>query len=333
MELGVFSLTDRADGATAAQRTLDVIDYGIRADALGLDAFGVGEHHTPRFAVSSPAVVLAAIAARTTRITLTSAVSVLSVLDPVRLHQDFTQLDLVSSGRAELTIGRSAYADPFELFGVPMDQYEEVFEEKLDLLLRIRSDSTSVTWSGRHRSALREAAVIPAPERPLPLRLGVGGTPASAARAGRLGLPMTLALLAGDPAHARPLTELYRSEARRAGRASEDLGIAGVGHLFVGPTPSEARDTFYPHYRRYFADGRGVHLDRESFDRMSAPDGPLVVGSPDEVAAKILRQHDLLVLDRFMGQVDIGSLSRAAVFSSLALFATEVAPVVRAATA
>lgn len=328
MELGVFSLTDLSAGATAPDRVRDLIDYGVHADMVGLDVFGVGEHHTPRFAVSSPAVVLAAIAARTSAIMLTSAVSVLSVLDPVRLYQDFAQLDLVSAGRAEITAGRSAYAEPFAIFGVPTELVDAVFDEKLDLLLRLRRDA-ALTWAGRFRSPLDDALITPRLERELPVRLGVGGTPASAARAGRLGLPMTLAVLIGDPANLRPVVDRYRRTGDAHGHPRRALAVGAAGHLHVGATSQQARDTFYPHYRSYFADGRGMHLDRATFDEMAAPDGPLVVGSPQEVADKLLRQHELFDLDRFIGQVDLGGLPKRAVLASIDRFAGEVAPVVR----
>ncbi|MFB2599237.1 LLM class flavin-dependent oxidoreductase [Herbiconiux sp. P17] len=328
MQLGVFSLTDTTGSVSLAERVRDIVDFGAHADAVGLDVFGVGEHHTSRFAVSSPAVVLAAIAARSSSITLTSAVSVLSVLDPVRLYQDFAQLDLVSGGRAEITVGRSAYAEPFEIFGVPMADYDAVFEEKLQLLLALRSGG-AVTWAGRYRAPLDDARIIPQLDRRLPIRVGVGGTPESAVRAGRLGLPMTLALLGGSPARAVPLVDLYRQSAADNGHASSELDVATVSHFSVGSTPREARDTFYPHYRRYFAEGRGVHLDRASFDEMAAPNGPLVVGSAEEVTEKILRQHTLLTIDRFLGQVDIGGLPRDTVLASIDRFAEDVAPVLR----
>jgi alkanesulfonate monooxygenase SsuD/methylene tetrahydromethanopterin reductase-like flavin-dependent oxidoreductase (luciferase family) len=331
MEFGVFSLTERTAGASPAARVADVIDYGIRAEEAGLDVFGVGEHHTPRFAVSSPAVVLAAIAGRTSRITLTTTVSVLSVLDSVRLYQDFAQLDLVSGGRAETTVGRSAYTEPFEIFGVSVEEYDAVFEEKLELLLRLRRDA-EVSWVGRFRPPLEHAVIVPRLERELPVRVGVGGTPASAARAGRLGLPMDLALLGGDPAHAAPIVELYRDSASRNRHPSAALGVGAVSHLYVGQTSQEARETFYPHYRAYFADGRGIRLDRAAFERMAAPNGPLLVGSAQEVADKILRQHELLGIDRFMGQVDIGGLPHDMVLASIDRLASEVAPVVRRAT-
>lgn len=332
MELGVYSLAERTGGASAGARVRDIVDYGVRADEAGLDVFGVGEHHTPRFAVASPAVVLSAVAARTSTIVLTSAVSVLSVLDPVRLYQDFAQLDLVAAGRAEITVGRSAYAEPFDIFGVPLDEYDAVFEEKLELLLALRRPDAS-SWSGRYRPPLAHTGIPPRLGRELPLRLGVGGTPQSAGRAGRVGLPMTLAVLGGDPAALRPVVRTYRDTADLHGHDPSLLGVGTASHLFVGRTSQEARDTFYPHYRAYMGEGRGIDLDRTTFDAMASPRGALVVGSAAEVTDKILRQHELLGLDRFLGQVDIGGLRREDVLASLDRFASDVAPVVRRATA
>jgi alkanesulfonate monooxygenase SsuD/methylene tetrahydromethanopterin reductase-like flavin-dependent oxidoreductase (luciferase family) len=328
MDLGVFSLTDLSGAVTVSQRVSDIVEDGVYADAAGLDVFGVGEHHTPRFAVSSPAVVLGAIAGRTSAITLTSAVSVLSVLDPVRLYQDFAQLDLVSGGRAEITAGRSAYTEPFEIFGVPMEQYDSVLDEKLDLLLTLGRE-VDVSWSGRFRTPLEHAQIIPRLDHQLPLRLGVGGTPASAARAARLGLPVTLALLLGSAAGLQPLVDLYRQTGAHHRHPPGELGVGLVSHLYVGRTSQEARDTFYPHYRAYFRDGRGVHLDRATFDQMATPDGPLMVGSPQEIAEKILRRHEQFDLDRFMGQVDIGGLATETVLASIERFASDVAPSLR----
>jgi alkanesulfonate monooxygenase SsuD/methylene tetrahydromethanopterin reductase-like flavin-dependent oxidoreductase (luciferase family) len=328
MRLGTFSLTELSGGATVSDRVRDIIDFGVHADEVGLDVFGIGEHHTPRFSVSSPAVVLAAIASRTSRITLTSAVSVLSVLDPVRLYQDFAQLDTVSGGRAEITAGRSAYREPFDIFGVPIDEYDAVFDDKLDLLLALRGESP-VTWSGRFRTALDRVSIVPRESRPLPLRLGVGGTPASATRAGRLGLPMTLAFLHGTPNQLKPAVDLYRRAGEEHGFGSDELGVGIVSHFFVGTTSQSARDTFYPHYRSYFRDGKSVQLDRATFDEMAGPNGPLVVGSAQEVTDKLLRLNESFSLDRFMGQVDIGGLPRAEVFASTERFASDVAPALR----
>lgn len=332
MQLGVFSLTDMTGGISPAQRVRDIVEYGAHADEFGLDVYGVGEHHTVRFAVPSPAVVLAAIASRSNKLTLTSAVSVLSVLDPVRLFQDFAQLDLVSGGRAEITVGRSAYSEPFNLFGVQLVEYDGVFEEKLDLLLQLRSSQGELTWAGKYRAPLDRATITPQLSRPLPVRVGVGGTPESAERAGALGLPMTLALLGGDPTRMRPVVDRYRAAATGNHVRSDRLGVAGVSHFFVGATSQSARDTFYPAYRTYFREGRNLQLDRATFDEMAAPNGPLVVGSPQEVIDKILRQNEALTLDRFLGQVDLGGLPREDVLASIDRFADGVAPALRAAT-
>ncbi|MFJ2263704.1 LLM class flavin-dependent oxidoreductase [Streptomyces sp. NPDC087844] len=331
VELGVFSLTDIVPGATSAQRVRDIVDAGVFADQAGLDVFGVGEHHTPRFAVSSPAVVLAAIAARTTSITLTSAVSVLSVLDPVRLFQDFAQLDLVSGGRAEITAGRSAYAKPFEIFGIDMGRYDEVFEEKLDLLRLIATEG-EVTWAGRFRPPLKGAAIVPRLDRVLPMRLAVGGSPDSARRAGRLGLPMTLAHLGGSPARAQPAVDLYWQSGEMAGHPRAALGIGVAAHLFVGATSQGARETFYPYYRAYFKQGRRGHLDRPTFEAMAGPDGALLVGSAQEITEKLMVQKELFGASRFIGQVDLGGLPRLSVLGSMEKFASDVAPVLRSAS-
>jgi alkanesulfonate monooxygenase SsuD/methylene tetrahydromethanopterin reductase-like flavin-dependent oxidoreductase (luciferase family) len=328
IELGVYSLTDVSSGAGPAQRVRDIVDYGVASDQAGLDVFGVGEHHTARFAVSSPAVVLAAVAAGTSSITLTSAVSVLSVLDPVRLYQDFAQLDLVSSGRAEITAGRSAYAEPFAIFGVDQQRYDDVFTEKLDLLLRLTAQA-KITWSGQFRHPLSNATIIPRPERILPVRVGVGGSPASAQRAGRLGLPMTLAHLGGNLTRARASADLYWQAAQDAGHPRSALGIGMASHLFVGASSQHARDTFYPAYRAYAAAGRGIELDRAGFDDLAGPDGALIVGSAQEVAEKLAVQRELLGADRFIGLTDLGGLPRADVLESIERLAGEVAPVLR----
>jgi alkanesulfonate monooxygenase SsuD/methylene tetrahydromethanopterin reductase-like flavin-dependent oxidoreductase (luciferase family) len=341
MQLGVFSLTDiaadpfTAERPTATQRVADIVEYAIAADKAGLDVFGLGEHHTLDFAVSSPAVVLGAIAQATTTIILTSAVSVLSVLDPVRLYQDFAAVDLLSQGRAEITVGRSAFTEPFPIFGVDLADYDDVFEEKLDLLLRLR-DSDHVTWRGRFRPPLDNAPIAPrAHSEELAIRIGIGGTPASAIRAGRLGLPMTLGLIGGSPARAKPLFDLYRQAGHQSGQPEEKLKAGLVSHFLVAPTSQGARDTLFPYYRDYLAPktpgGRGFVVDRASFDELAGPRGAVMVGSPQEVIDKILYENDLFDLDRFMGQVDLGGLPHATVLESIDLFATEVAPVIRKA--
>jgi alkanesulfonate monooxygenase SsuD/methylene tetrahydromethanopterin reductase-like flavin-dependent oxidoreductase (luciferase family) len=339
MQLGVFSLTDIAadpftgERPTASQRVSDIVDYAIAADASGLDVFGVGEHHTLDFAVSSPAVILGAVAQATTSVVLTSAVSVLSVLDPVRLYQDFAAVDLLSKGRAEITVGRSAFTEPFPIFGIDLADYDAVFEEKLDLLLRLRSED-HVTWSGRFRPPLQDAPIAPRSHAPeLAIRIGIGGTPGSAIRAGRLGLPMTLGLIGGSPARAKPLFDLYRQAGAQSGQPAAKLKAGLVSHFLVGKTSQDARNTLFPYYRGYLAPktpgGRGFAIDRPGFDELAGPRGAIMVGSPQEVIDKILYENDLFDLDRFMGQVDLGGLPHGTVLDSIELFATEVAPVIR----
>lgn len=328
IELGIYSLTDNSTGEQPERRIRDIVDYGVAADQAGLDVFGVGEHHTARFTVSSPAVVLAAVAARTSSITLTSAVSVLSVLDPVRLYQDFAQLDLVSGGRAEITAGRSAYAEPFAIFGVDQQRYDDVFTEKLDLLLRLTAEP-DITWSGQFRHPLDNATIIPRLEHSLPVRVGVGGSPASAQRAGRLGLPMTLAFLGGSLDHAQRTAELYWQAGEDAGHPRSALNVGIASHLFIGSSSQHAREAFYPAYRAYAAAGRGIHLDRATFDAMAGPDGALMVGSPQEIAEKLATQRERFGANRFIGLTDLGGLPRADVLGSIARLASDVSPIIK----
>lgn len=342
MELGILSLSDlQADPATgrlrdAATRTREIVSFGIAADRAGLDVFALGEHHSPDFAVANPAIPLAAIAQATTRIRLTSAVSVLSTLDPVRLHQDFASLDLVSGGRAEIIAGRSAFLEAFALFGVDPADYDAVFAEKLGLLTAIR-DNERVTWSGRHRPALDGLAVPPRPQQDkLPLWLGVGGTPASAERAGLLGLPMVLGLIGGDIRRARPLVERYRTAGEAAGHPAGALRLGLTSHFYVGRTSQDARKDFYPYYREYLRPktpgGRGWLVGPNEFEAAAGPFGALLAGSPQEVIDKILTERELLGTERFMGQIDLGGMPPHMVHDSIELLATEVAPTVRSTT-
>jgi alkanesulfonate monooxygenase SsuD/methylene tetrahydromethanopterin reductase-like flavin-dependent oxidoreductase (luciferase family) len=340
MELGILSLSDlQTDPATgrpvsAAQRLADTVEYAVLADRLGLDVFALGEHHTLAFAVSSPAVALAAIAARTRRIRLTSAVTVLSVLDPVRVYQDFATLDLVSAGRAEIIAGRSAFLEPFALFGYSLEDYDDLFSEKLSLLLRLREDER-VTWSGGFRPPLQEAEIAPrAVQSPLPVWAGVGGSPASAERAGRLGLPMVLGYIGGPLSHAQQAVDLYRAAGEKAGHP-EKLRVGISTHFYVGADPRSAR-AVYPYYHEYLRPktpgGRGFEVNRAQFEAGTAPGQAIMVGSSEEVTAKILQAHELLGIDRFFGQVDWGGLPRELVEASIHRYATEISPAVRAGT-
>ncbi|GAA0279051.1 LLM class flavin-dependent oxidoreductase [Cryptosporangium japonicum] len=330
MEIGIASLSDRQHPVTEAARIAQIIELGVRADELGLDVVGVGEHHSPDFAVSSPVPVLAAIAARTRNIRLTSGVTVLSVHDPVRVQQDFATLDLISGGRAEITVGRSAYPEPFALFGVDIRRYDEVFAEKLDLLLRLR-DETPVDWRGEHRPPLTGAVVVPRPARaPLPVWIGAGGTPASAARAGALGLPLILGYLGGDPTHLRRLVDLYRA----AGAAHEHrLRVGVAAHYFGAASAREAADT-YRHYHDFLRPkspgGGGYVVSRSDFDAGRGPRGALMIGTSEQVTEKLAQLHEVVGYDRLSLLVDWGGLPDGLVQASLDRLGTEIAPSLRA---
>ncbi|WNV85657.1 LLM class flavin-dependent oxidoreductase [Umezawaea sp. Da 62-37] len=338
VDIGIASLTDlrprTVDGRdrTAEERISQITALAELADREGLDHVGIGEHHNPEFVVSSPAVVLAAVAARTTRVRLTSSVSTLSALDPVRLHEDFATLDLISSGRAELTVGRSAYPEPFALFGYDIDDYEALFEEKLDLLLRLRA-TERVTWRGRFRSPLADAAVVPRPVQPvLPVWLGVGGTPTSAARAGLLGLPMILGYIGGGVDHLARLADVYREAGDRAGYGDRlRLGVAV--HYFGAATTREALET-YPHYHDFLRPkrpgGGGFTVGPEQFRAGLEPGRHLMIGTSEHVAGKLVDLVDRLRVDRVQALVDWGGLPERQVEESVTRLAREIAPLVRA---
>lgn len=286
----------------AATRMRDILEWARVADAAGLDVFGVGEHHREDFAVSSPPVVLAAAAAQTKNIRLTSTVTVLSSSDPVRVFEDFATLDLISAGRAEITAGRGAYLESFPLFGQDLQRYDEYFDDKLELLLKIR-DENPVSWNGTTRPPLHEAGVFPRPvQDALPIWAAVGGTPASAVRAGKLGMPLYLAIL-GDPPRFAPLAELYRRSAVAAGREPGRIGV--TSHFYVEETSQGAKDTFFPHYSSYIGQNmpRAGRLDRPSFDSWASARGALFAGSPAEIVEKILWEHEILGHTRFLAQV------------------------------
>jgi probable LLM family oxidoreductase len=316
-----------------AVRLRQVVEEIECAESVGLDVYGVGEHHRADFAASAPAVVLAAGAARTRRIRLTSAVTVLSSDDPVRVFQDFATLDGLSSGRAEVMAGRGSFIESFPLFGYSLDDYDELFAEKLDLLLAIR-DSERVTWSGRHRPALRDQGVYPRPERePLPVWVGVGGNPESVVRAGTLGLPMALAIIGGRPEQFAPLADLHRRAVAQAGHAP--VPIAVHAHGYVAATTERAAGEYYPSYAHAMSvigreRGWGA-MTRPAFDAMRSRTGSLVLGDPRTVAAKILQLRDWLGIERFMLHISVGTLPHDQVLESIRLLGTEVAPIVRAA--
>ena len=341
-EIGLFTFGEiTADPDTgrpidAAVRLREFIELAKIGDQAGLDVFGVGEHHRSDFAIASPAVVLAAVAQTTEHIRLTSTVTVLSTADPVKVFEDFTAVDLISGGRAEITAGRGAYTESFPLFGHDLADYDELFEEKLDLLLQLNRRER-VTWTGRHRPDLVDAGIYPRPiQAELPVWIAVGGTPASVVRAGRHGLPLYLAIL-GQPQQFVPLADLYRQTGRDAGHAPEGLRIGVTSHFYAEDTSQGARDTFYPYYSRYIANNmpaaRGRALPREAFDAWAGPRGALFAGSPQEIIDKILWEHELLGHDRFLAQIGLGGLPFAQTARSIELLATEILPVVRRAVA
>jgi probable LLM family oxidoreductase len=342
MELGIFTFAEtRLDPGTgrqlgAGQRIRDLLEEIELADEVGLDVFGVGEHHRPDYAVSTPAIVLAAAAARTRRIRLTSAVSVLSSDDPVRVFQDFATLDLISGGRAEIMAGRGSFTESFPLFGQDLAHYDELFSEKLDLLLKLR-EGERITWSGRHRPPIEDRGVYPRPlQDPLPIWIAVGGTPRSVARAGSLGLPMALAIIGGAPERFVPIVELYRESAARAGHDPERLVLGINSHGFLADTATEAADAAFPPFSevmtRIGRERGWPPFGRLQFDAERRLHGALFVGSPAEVIEKILFQHELFRHDRFLLQVTVGPMPHDRVLRAIELFGTEVAPVVRRET-
>ncbi len=343
MELGIYTFADVAtspltgETISPAQRLRNLIEEIELADQVGLDVFGVGEHHRPEYAVSAPAVVLAAAAERTRKIRLTSAVTVLSSDDPVRVFQQFATLDLLSGGRAEIMAGRGSFIESFPLFGYDLNDYDQLFAEKLDLLLRL-SQNERVTWSGQHRPALDGLGVYPRPlQNPLPVWIAVGGTPASLVRTGTLGLPLALAIIGGEPARFAPLLKLYREAGRRAGHdaATLPVGINSLG--YIADTSQDARDEHAPYYiaaMNKIGPERGwPRIGRRDYDASSTPRGALVVGSPEEVIEKILFQHEIFGHQRFLMQMSIGAIPHRDVLHAIELFGTRVAPVVRRETA
>ncbi len=337
MELGVATFADLSSGISPEQRMRDLLEEAVLADQLGLDVFAIGEHHRADFLISSPAVALAAVAAKTERIRLASAVTVLSSDDPVRVFEQFAELDLISGGRAEIMAGRGSFIESFPLFGYDLDDYDELFAEKLELLLAIR-DSTSVTWSGRLRAPLTEAGVWPRPvQDPLPVWIAVGGTPQSVARAGVLGLPMTLAIIGGQPERFAPLVALYRRAAAQAGHDATKLPLAINTHAFVGET-SQAADSAFAHpylamMNRIGRERGWPPSGRPEYEALRSPRGAVAAGSPEQVAEKILFEHELFGNTRYIGQMSVGAVKHADVLRSMELFGTEVAPVVRAEVA
>jgi probable LLM family oxidoreductase len=334
MEIGVYTFGELTSGS-AAERLGDLVEEIELADQVGLDVFAVGEHHRPDFAVSAPAVVLAAGARNTTDIRLSSAVSVLSSDDPVRVFQDFATLDLLTGGRAEIMAGRGSFVESFPLFGFDLDDYDELFAAKLELLLAVR-DSVRVTWAGPHRAPIDDLAVYPRPlQDPLPVWVAVGGNPQSAARAGLLGLPMALAIIGGQPERFASFAQIHREAAAHAGHGP--LAMSINSHGYIADTSQAAAADAYPPFAammdRIGRERGWPPLTREQFEASRTLRGANFVGSPQEVIEKILFQHSIFGHDRFLVQFSVGTLPHAKAMRSIELLGTEVAPVVRRETA
>ncbi|MEM9998716.1 MAG: Atu2307/SP_0267 family LLM class monooxygenase [Bacteroidota bacterium] len=344
MEIGLDSFAGYhpqpgVDGGPARSKAMsELLDRMAYADEVGLDSFGIGEHYREEFLDAAPAVILAAAAARTTRIRLSSAVTVLSAADPVRVFQSFATLDLVSQGRAEMVVGRGSFTESFPLFGLDLNDYDALFSEKLDLLLQLR-DQEVVTWSGQFRPPLRAQAIYPRPlQQHLPIWLGVGGTPASFVRAGMLGLPLMVAVIGGETHRFRRFVDLYRAAGEQAGHPPERLKVGLHSLGYVGESSQQAVADYYPGYAETFTRigrERGwPPVTRARFDAQNDPTGALLVGGPDEVAEKILRHSEALGgIDRFTFQMDNAGLSHEQLLRAIERIGTQVAPLVKAGTA
>jgi probable LLM family oxidoreductase len=340
VQIGVDSfaaaISDPATGVTLSpvDRMQHLLDEITLADKVGLDVFGIGEHHRAEFLDSAPVVILAAAAARTKKIRLTSAVTVLSAADPVRVFQEFATLDLISHGRAEIVAGRGSFVESFPLFGLKLEDYDSLFAEKLELLLAIR-ENTHVTWSGKHRAPLTGQAIYPRPlQNPLPIWIGVGGTPESFVRAGTLGLPLMVAIIGGEPKRFRPLIDLYREAGRRAGHSPEKLtvGLHSIG--FLGDTTKQAADDFFPGYAHTFTEigkERGwPPTTRAQFDAVRGPTGALLIGDAETVAKKIRYVNNVLGgLSRITFQMGVSTLPHEKMLRAIEILGTRVAPIVR----
>ena len=342
MDLGIYTFAEtRPDDARppadrARQRLADLVDEATLADTVGLDVYAVGEHHRPDYVASSPATILAALAMRTERIRLSSAVTVLSSDDPVRVFQEFATLDLLSGGRAEIIAGRGSFIESFPLFGYDLGDYDTLFTEKLELLMALRAQER-VTWQGRHRAPLSGQGVYPRPVGDLPIWVAVGGTPASVVRAGRLGLPLAVAIIGGEPHRFVPLVDLYRQAAAEAGHDADALPVGINLHGLIADTADEAAEAAFPPYLETMGRigrerGWGPPT-RARFDAERGPGGALLIGGPDEVTDKILDIHRLFGNSRLMVQFTVGPTPHPVVRRSIELFGEAVAPVVRRETA
>ena len=341
MDFGIFTFGELSRNLKTGtslsphQRLAELIELAKLADQAGLHFLGLGEHHRHDFALSAPEIVLAAIARETTNLRLSTAVTVLSTQDPVRLFEQFATLDLISDGRAEIIAGRGAFIESYPLFGHRTEDYDGLFDEKLRMLLELR-DQANLSWQGDLTQSIPGMDIAPRPlQEKLPVWVGVGGTPASFVRAGRLGLPLFIALLSG-PQRFRRLVDLYRESAADAGHDANVLQVGAGGHFYAAPTSQQARDTFYPYYRAYFEQNmpRPVeHFPRSTFDDWSEPGGGLLVGSPQQVTEKLLQIHETLGNNRYMAQIGLGGLPFAETARSIEILATEIMPAVNRETA
>ncbi|MGN7765196.1 LLM class flavin-dependent oxidoreductase [Paenibacillus sp. 22594] len=339
-EFGIYTLGDivtdchTGQRISPQQRMNEVIEAAKLADEAGLDVFGVGEHHRLDFVISSVPVVLAAISQVTKRIKLTSATTVLSTIDPVRVFEDFASLDLLSGGRAEIISGRGAFLESFPLFGYELEDYKQLFTENLELLLQLNQQEV-MNWKGHFRSPLHNAEIAPRPlQQRLPLWVGIGGSAESAEQAGRLGIGMAIAILSGSPEPFQNLANTYRKSGAAAGHAAADLKIAITSHGYIAKTSQQALDEYYPYYYSYRnaispSRNQEYRVSRSDFGHFVSPVNTLAVGSPQQIIEKILYQHELFGHNRFMTQLDIGGIPYNKVATSIELLATEVAPVVR----
>jgi probable LLM family oxidoreductase len=339
-ELGLYTFGDltpdaQTDNAISAQQRLTEILAAARlADASGLDVFAVGEHHRLDMVVSATAVVLGAIAAQTRRIRLASAVTILSTADPVTVFEDFATVDLISDGRAEIIAGRGIFTESFPLFGYDLADYDELFAEKLELLMKLNAEER-ITWRGRFRSSLNDAPIPPRPaQKRLPIWIGTGGTQGSMERAGVLGLPLALANISQPPAKLAPMVDLYRRVGLQAGHDAPDLKVSLATHMYIGENSQDALKEFYRYYADYFfthtpSQYRAQRISRADFDERASQHGPIFVGSPQQIIDKIMYERELFRHQRFLAQIDIGGLPFASVARVIELFATKVAPVIR----
>jgi probable LLM family oxidoreductase len=341
MELGIYTFAELApdpvtgEQITASQRLHHLMEEIELADQIGLDVFGVGEHHRPDFVVSSPAVVLAAAAVKTKKIKLTSAVTVLSSDDPVRVYQDFATVDLLSNGRAEIMAGRGSFIESFPLFGYDLEDYDVLFEEKLHLLMKLQ-ESEKITWKGHHRPELKNLGIYPRSFRDkMPIWIAVGGTPQSAVRAGALGLPMAIAIIGGTPDRFVPFARLYRETARNTGKDPAKLQLSINSHGFIAEDSQQALNDYYPPYAQVMGKiGRERGWSppsREHFEAECSPHGALFVGSPQQIIDKILYEYELFKHQRFLIQFSVGTMPHEKIMKSIELFGTKVAPTVRKA--